>query len=214
MAGCNGLAGIRDGIFDPCVQDAGDPVCLASEATASSTSSSSEGTGGSRATTGGSGGFRSSCGNGVVEPGEECDDGSPTTHGCTHCKVDCGEPGAFKDPATAHCYWVPAEEMSFFKSSVMCQSSTGGRLATVTSAAELAQIATHVTGPAWIGASALGPTGELQWLDEEPWSFVAWGPGEPSLGNKDLCVALVGTPLLFGMDDCALTRASVCERTP
>lgn len=205
--GCNGLAGIREGIFDPCLQDAGDPACLAAGTTASSSSSSA-------ATKGGAGGGRSSCGNGVIDPGEECDDNSPTPHGCTQCKVDCGEPGAFKDPATAHCYWVPPDEMSFFKSSVICQSSIGGRLATVTSASELAMIAAHVKGPLWIGASALGPTGELAWLDQEPWSFVDWAPGEPSPKSKDLCLALVGSPLLFAMDDCAVTLASVCERGP
>ena len=207
VAGCNGLAGIREGVFDPCLQDAGDPACLASTSAASSSASGG-------ATTGGAGASRATCGNGVVDPDEECDDDSPTSHGCTGCKVPCGEKGAFKDPTTAHCYWVPAEEMSFFKSSVICQASIGGRLATVTSAPELAMIATHVTGPAWIGGSALGPTGELQWLDEEPWSFVDWAPGEPSLGSKDLCLALGGEPLLFAMDDCAQTRAAVCERAP
>ena len=210
IGGCNGLAGIREGIFDACLQDAGDPGCAPVGTTVSSASGSSS----SSATTGGAGGFRATCGNGVVDPGEECDDKSPGGHGCTQCRVDCSEPGAFKDPATFHCYWALPTEMSFFKSSVMCQSSSGAALATVTSASELDVIANHVSIPVWIGATALGPTGELMWLDHEPWSFHAWGPGEPSLGSKDLCLMLGGAPLLFGMDDCALTRASLCERAP
>lgn len=214
MAGCNGLAGIREGIFDPCLQDAGDPACAPGSATTSSGSGSSSGSASSSATTGGAGGFRASCGNGVIDPGEECDDKTPGGHNCTQCRLDCTEPGSFKDPATSHCYWALSTEMSFFQSDVMCQSFPGGRLATVTSPYELGLIAKHVVGPVWIGASELGPTGELQWLDQEPWSYHPWGPGEPSQGTKDSCLMLGGVPLLFGLDDCALTRASLCERAP
>ena len=208
MGGCNGLAEIREGIFDPCLQDAGDPACAPGSATTSSGSGSSSGT------TGGTGGFRATCGNGMVDPGEECDDKTPGGHNCTQCRLDCLESGAFKDPATAHCYWALSVEMSFYQSSVGCEASPGGRLATVTSASELDLIAKHVVGPVWIGASELGSTGELQWLDQEPWSYHPWGPGEPGQGTKDSCVMLGGVPLLFGLDDCALTRASLCERAP
>jgi hypothetical protein len=69
-----------------------------------------------------------------------------------------------------------------------------------------------VYGPIWIGASALGPTGALAWLDGEPWVYTDWGGGEPALGGKDLCVVLRGQPLAFWMDDCALSRAALCER--
>lgn len=208
MAGCNELAGIRGGIFDPCLEDASDAVC----ATATSASSSSSG-GSESATTGGAGGFRSSCGDGVIDPGEECDDEGSTAHGCTHCVVDCSEPGGFKDPATSHCYWISEASGSFFVSNVTCELSAGGRLATVTSAAELAVIASHLEGSAWIGASELGG-GHLAWLDGEPWSYVAWAPGEPTLGGKNLCVKLAGPPALFAMDDCAQPRAALCERGP
>jgi hypothetical protein len=209
LAGCNGLAGIREGVFDPCFQDAGDPACVASTASSSAGATS----GSSSATTGGAGGFRSKCGNGVVDLGEECDDQGSGEQGCKQCVVECSEPGAFKDPATFHCYWPTLLEMSFAKSGVSCQSYPGGGLATVTSASELDEIASRITGPAWIGAM-IGPKGELVWLDHEPWSFQAWGPGEPSKGSKDLCLMLGGAPLLFGMDDCDVTRASLCERGP
>lgn len=208
MAGCNGLAGIREGIFDPCMQDAGDPICVTGSATAAS------GSGSGSATTGGVGGSRTTCGNGVVDPDEECDDKSPAAHGCTACKVDCAEPGAFKDPATAHCYWVQVESQSFFESNVTCELTPGGRLSSVTTPAELAMIATHLESSAWIGASALGTKGEIVWLDDEPWVYSAWAPGEPKPGGKNLCVKLGGQPLLFEMDDCALARSSLCERAP
>jgi hypothetical protein len=208
VAGCNELAGIREGVFDPCLEDASDLAC----GTTSSASSSSGG-GSSSATTGGAGGFRATCGDGVIDPGEECDDKGSSSHGCTRCKVDCTETGAFKDPATAHCYWIPDVSQSFYESNVTCQLPPGGRLATVTSAAELSVIASHIEGSAWIGASALG-NGDLAWLDGEPWEYTAWAPGEPSLVGKKLCVKLGGPPVLFAMDDCALPRAALCERGP
>jgi lectin-like protein len=218
LAGCNGLAGIREGIFDPCMEDAGDPVCVVHGATASSASGGGVGGGGSSTTsTSGTGGsIRSKCGNGVVDvdADEECDDGPSTAHGCTQCKVDCDEPGAFKDPATAHCYWVPESTQSFFESSVVCELSAGGRLATVTSATELGLIGTHVEGTVWIGATALGKNGEVVWLDDEPWGYAPWAPGQPNLGGKNLCVKLEGEPLLFQTDDCALARSAICERAP
>ncbi len=215
MLGCNALAGIREGVFDPCVEDAGDPAC----ATGGVSSSSSSGGGGegtsASAASSGTGGGRAKCGDGNLDIGEECDDKNTTPKdGCTSCKVDCAEPKAFKDPAGAHCYWPLADAASFFKSSVMCQSFPGGQLATVRSQPELALIAAHVGGPVWIGASALGPTGKLAWLDGEAWDYVAWGPGEPSQDSKDLCVLLEGEPLRFGMSDCALLRKSLCERVP
>jgi hypothetical protein len=58
-----------------------------------------------------------------------------------------GEPGAFKDPGDGSLLGCLLTVLSFFKSSVICQSSIGGRLATVTSAARFAMIAAHVKGP-------------------------------------------------------------------
>ena len=219
MLGCNALAGIREGVFDPCVEDAGDPVCVTGAGSSTSSSSSASSGGGegtsASATSSGAGGGRAKCGDGNLDVGEECDDENTIAgDGCTSCKVDCAEAKAFKSPADAHCYWPLPDATSFFKSSVMCQSSLGGQLATVTSQAELALIASHLGGPVWIGASALGPTGTLAWLDGEPWDYVVWGPGEPSQGSKDACVLLEGEPLRFGMSDCILLRKGLCERVP
>jgi cysteine-rich repeat protein len=207
LVGCNELAGIRLGVFNPCVEDAGDPVCDAGEPSPSSSGSAG-------ATTGGGGGSRALCGNGALDKEEECDDGNPGAgDGCTQCSVDCDEPGAFKVPASAHCYWALPKAMSFFESSVKCQYQ-GGRLASVTSAPELSHIDSGVSGPVWIGASALAPTGTFQWLDGEPWDFEAWSGNKPQVKDKDLCVVLDGEPLLFGASDCALMRKALCERVP
>ena len=207
LVGCNELAGIRLGVFNPCVEDAGDPVCDAGEPTTSSSGSAG-------ATTGGGGGSPALCGNGAIEQGEECDDGNLAAgDGCTQCSVDCDEPGAFKVAASAHCYWVLPKVMSFYESSVKCQYQ-GAHLASVTSAPELSHIDSGVSGPVWIGASALVTTGTFQWLDGEPWSFEAWSGPKPQVKDKDLCVVLEGEPLLFGANDCALLRKALCERVP
>ena len=214
MIGCNALAGIREGEFDPCVDDAGNPGC---EPVQSSSSSSGGGSASASAsvTSSAAGGHQPACGDGVLDSGEECDDKNTSDDdGCTKCKVDCSEPKAFKDPKSSHCFWVLSEKMSFFKGSVMCQSSTGGQLATVTSAQELKLIDSKVGGPVWIGASDLETPGTLEWLDKEPWGFVQWGPGEPSHGGKDHCVVLDGEPLRFGMSDCDLAQKALCERAP
>ena len=210
MIGCNALARIREGVFDPCVDDAGDVACSPLE---SSSSSSGGGGTSTSVTSSGAGGSRSGCGDGLLDPGEQCDDKNTTDDdGCTKCKVDCDEPKSFKDPKSYHCFWVLTEKMSFFESSVMCKSSAGGRLATVTLEQELKVIDAHASGPVWIGASDLGPTGTLAWLDGAPWELVPWGPGEPSHGGKDHCVLLEGEPLRFGMSDCDLAQKALCER--
>ena len=212
MLGCNALAGIHEGVFDRCVEDAGNPGCAPG---GNSSSSSSDGSTSAGATSSGTGGARPTCGNGLLDSDEECDDkNTKGGDGCTSCKVDCSEPNAVKDDESFHCYWAMSSKMSFLQSSVTCKSVAGGQLATVTSQHELDVITSQFSGPAWIGASDLGPGGALEWLDKEPWNFVSWAPGEPSEGSKDHCVVLQGEPLLFGMSDCNLVQKALCERAP
>jgi cysteine-rich repeat protein len=207
IVGCNSLAGIRPGVYDACIEDAGNPGCTPPPPDAS--------TGSLSATTGGAGGAPASCGNGVLEPGEECDDGNALVDdGCTQCSIDCDEPGAFKAPESAHCYWVLPKPMSFFESSVKCQYQ-GGYLASVTSSSELALIdSAGVNRPVWLGASALAPNGTFRWLDGEPWVFAPWSGSKPEVTGKDLCVVVTGEPLTFEANECALARKGLCERGP
>lgn len=207
MLGCNALAGIREGVFDACVDDAGDPACALVE----SSSSSSSGSAGT--TSSGTGGPRPSCGDGILDPGEQCDDrNADADDGCTKCKIDCDELNSFRDPKTSHCFWVPLDKKRFSDSNALCKPSTGGRLATVTTEQELTLIDKRVGGPVWIGASDLGHPGTIAWLDDEPWGLASWGPGEPSHGSKDHCVVLEGEPLRFGMSDCEAVQKALCER--
>lgn len=210
MLGCNALAGIQEAVLDVCVEDAGHPGCMPGGHSSSSGGLNPH----AGATSSGSGGAGRTCGNGLLDSGEECDDkNTKGDDGCTDCKVDCTELDSIRDEKTFHCYWVLSEERSFSGSIKACKLSEGGQLAAVTSQSELDLINSEFGGPVWIGASDLGQ-GTLAWLDEEPWDFKSWAPGEPSDGSKDHCVELEGEPLLFGLSDCNLTERALCERGP
>ncbi len=210
MLGCNALAGIHEAVLDACVEDAGHPDCVPG----GNSSSSSGGGSTHAAASSGAGVALPTCGNGLLDSGEECDDKNTIGgDGCTDCKVDCTEPDAIRNEETFHCYWVLPEERSFFESIKACKLFQGGQLAAVTSQHELDLINSEFGGPVWIGASDL-EQGTLAWLDKEPWEFKSWAPGEPSDGDKDHCVELEGEPLLFGLNDCSLTERALCERGP
>jgi cysteine-rich repeat protein len=210
MLGCNALAGIHEAVLDACVEDAGHPGCVSG----ANSSSSGGGSAHAGATGSGGGGAHPKCGNGLLDPGEECDDKNMNGgDGCTDCKVDCTEPDAVRDEKTFHCYWVLSVERSFLESIKACKLYQGGQLATVTSQPELDLINSKPGGSVWIGASDFNQ-GILAWLDKEPWDFESWAPGEPSDGFNDHCVMLEGEPLLFGLSDCNLTQKALCERAP
>jgi hypothetical protein len=79
--------------------------------------------------------------------------------------------------------------------------SRGGYLATFTSQAEW-DLARTVVGERslWIGgyqgASRVEPAGGWLWVTGEPWSFTAWGPGEPNNAGPEDFAHLIYTPLV------------------
>jgi cysteine-rich repeat protein len=141
-AGCNAIASIEPAVFDPCLEDPKAPECEPAQ------------TGGGGGGRGGAGGGQAPapCGNGAIDPGEECDDENAIAgDGCTGCLVDCAPHGA-KDPVTHHCYEREDHpESEWSKANEHC-AENGRYLATVTSASELAFVITY-TGDRelWIG---------------------------------------------------------------
>lgn len=213
LAGCNAIAGIHEGILAPCGADgcggtggAGEhgDASAAPRSTAATANESS-----SAASTSGL------CGNGVIEPGEECDDQNNFPNdGCAGCVVDCEGKGSFKDPGSHHCYWLDSFKLPFSQATLTCKLR-GGYLAAITSAAELDAVDAHVQEDTWIGGNDLVLEGVYVWSDGEPWSFAPWKLGEPSGDVDDHdCIKLTGPGPAFDDVDCDQKRASLCERPP
>src|SRR5262249_35045562 len=75
---------------------------------------------------GGSGGRTNSAwGDGIGEPGEECDDGNMNDgDGCSGCLIDC-EPMARKYPANNHCYRAFTTAATWATAELNCQTWGG-----------------------------------------------------------------------------------------
>ncbi len=95
----------------------------------------------------------SSCGNGIVDPGEECDGGSTCTANC-FTKRTCTESGGVVSPVNGHCYFVQHGLVDFSHAlSSSCPSGT--HLATPADLAEEEAALQAVVGDgndAWICA--------------------------------------------------------------
>lgn len=136
------------------------------------------------------------CGNGVVEAGEQCDEGAKNSDDpaaastcTTMCKTraTCGSvsgaAGAKIDPATGHCYVAWPGPINFASAQRDCQSR-GGYLAVVTSSAENT-IVSSIAGlqQMWIGLEIThGTTDSYHWVDNEMFLYAAFAPGEPNNG--------------------------------
>jgi Lectin C-type domain len=220
LGGCNAIAGLREGIPDRC----GDRVEGCGGAGSAGAMDAGEGGTGSAAagssmTTPSGGGAgaeaRGVCGNGIIEPGEECDDPSGLPYaGCTACVVTCDAMGAFKDPVSYHCYRINGLKLDFLLARLTCEM-WGMDLSAITSDAELEVVSPFIEGDTWTGANDLDREGDYVWANSEPWGFTRWKPGEPSgdVDNHD-CVKLTGTPVVFDDDDCLQKRLFLCERSP
>ncbi len=205
---------------DPIAQGAGGAgsVGATSGATGGAkTSNASASAKSSSAQSGTGGGATASCGNGVLDVGEECDDanGSPDD-GCANCVIEC-EPMAQKNPVNAHCYRVFTMTTTSAIAEAACESWGGGpglgHLVSIGDAAEQTFVAPLVAAlPGWIGGGDAATEGVYAWYDGTPFTYVHWAPGEPNDTTVEDCMFIQATG---GWDDhdCAMTQSSfVCER--
>lgn len=195
------------------------------------------GSGGATATTG-----ASSCGNGVKEAGEACDDGNEIEgDGCFECKLDCGCPGCvagapcrdceaitasviLKDPATKHCYlFVPAHRAH--EDARNACKNWGAELVAPSTQAEM----NGLIHPDFVAAFKLGAeprlvwtggrnSGTWQWQNGEPWKLPsgggpAWHGGNPDATPDTDCVAMDSAGLIRDRL-CSDGFPFMCERAP
>jgi hypothetical protein len=175
-----------------------------------------------------------SCGNGVVDPGEECDDGpansdDPTnstarcTTGCktrAGCGALAGATAALIDPSTGHCYVSWPGALDWADAQRACESN-GGNLAGVNSQGEEDLLRTFAAGvQSWLGVTT-APLATPVWKNTDGTTppFVSWAPNEPD--GKGHCVSLGADG--WHSDDCgmvsngalpanaALTHPYLCE---
>ncbi len=146
-----------------------------------------------------------SCGDGVVQAGEACDDGAANSDlaaqaaGCTsQCRkrASCGGLGgssaAQLDPSTGHCYVVWPGPVSWATAERQCETA-GGTLASIGSAGEDAIAkAVGAGAPRWIGLQSATPgMGNFAWVTGEPIGYTGFAAGDPdNQGGVEECVRL------------------------
>jgi hypothetical protein len=132
------------------------------------------------------------CGNGRVEPGEECD---PPGANCTaSCKIKraCSESGAVSSPVNGHCYIPIASSMTYSQALTSCPANT--HLATLGDISEgeagMSAVAA-LPSDAWIALRAPTTVGLYQWeapssqifLSRRYHGFIGNDPNETTAPN-------------------------------
>jgi cysteine-rich repeat protein len=185
-------------------------------------SQGSGGVGGKAAGAGGAGGSAPKCGDGNLDPDEECDDADDDDlDGCTSaCAIDCSGVGAgwYAESPTGRCYWIGTDKVDWVTAEAECVE-WNGHLASIQSSGEQSFVVGGALAVAaydpWIGLSDGFAEGTYAWTNMEPYDFSAWAAGQPNESEIEDCVLLVfATAWLWHDADCAAQRAFACERAP
>jgi Lectin C-type domain len=162
------------------------------------------------------------CGNGVLDPGEACDDESAY---CIDCQVPCDGAYQFRNNTTHHCYEAFKTGMTYADAKAYCES-VGATLAIVRDTNEVPFIEGGILGipnvswnqRVWIGAHKGG--GVWTWVDGHSLSTgdSDWAPNQPDgkyMGVSGAsCLSL--DRVNDGYDDaaCDSIHDFVCEYAP
>ena len=144
------------------------------------------------------------CGNGTLDPGEACDQGSSNSDVATvaatctsRCQVrsPCGSlamaSASVIDASTGHCYVAWSTSLSFTAAETDC-NTRGGHLAAVTSDVEAQQVAALEPG-SWIGLATTTSAPPFKWTTGESSSYAAFAIGQPIFDDDRTCVAISAT---------------------
>jgi cysteine-rich repeat protein len=158
------------------------------------------------------------CGDGIIDPGELCDDGANADgDGCSaDCKsVECFGTRTWEDPVTHHCYWRSTDVVGRNTAATRCVE-WGGYLARFETAAErfgpFPTLLDGVGGRIWIGVQRVD--GVWTWDDGKvatP-SELPWGSGEPS--GDGPCAEWRKNGNDYNDLGCGNDRDFICERAP
>jgi hypothetical protein len=150
------------------------------------------------------------CGNGVVDPGEECDDALSPAGTCTDCSVVCVGDGEHKD--AGHCYRVSTTLSNWWSARDACGAwRTGAYIAVVTSQPEQDFVASIVVESSFLGAQL--DRGAWTWMNGEPFAFASWENGQGTPGEEDCIAMWVGEPPWYDVE-CWWDLQHVCEWAP
>lgn len=170
---------------------------------------------------GGAGGSPPSCGDGVLAPGEECDDANAVEEdGCADCVVECPDTDdALKDPTTFHCYQRLPLNVDRDAARAACQAlGPGTDLAAPSTVAEFDLVLPLATEHLWVGGGDAAQQGTWVWDNGEPWTYqdgaYPWASGQPNYQATEDCIQLGATSLAMFDVACTYGFAPLCERTP
>jgi hypothetical protein len=196
--------------------------------TSSSTSSASASvsTVGSNSTTGpgGGGAGGDDCGNGVIDVGEQCDDGLENDDRlCERCEVVCGEVpdgdgyAQFFDASSNHCYVVFKANKTLPEAEAYCFTGwkANSYLASIENSQEQALVQPHLVADGYLGGDDLDLDDTWRWSNGDVFTYTNWEvPNEP--GMKHHCLVMQeGDGLWDAHDDCQKQgRHFVCEWEP
>ncbi|WP_136668537.1 lectin-like protein [Flavobacterium sp. H122] len=168
------------------------------------------------------------CGNKIIENGEQCDDGNNlNTDGCTRkcrlgviCSSQKYPDGSvfITNQDTGNCYISIEPKVFTWQEAQNYCTSLNGYLTTIANNSEANIINSIILGKQWIGGNDIETEGTFKWVTAEPFSYSKFTSGEPnndinSTGNGD-CLAVTSNNGSWSDTDCNMTNyitGLICE---
>jgi cysteine-rich repeat protein len=152
------------------------------------------------------------CGNGVIEPTEDCDDANTTTG--DGCSATCFFETCVMSSSNGSNYAFCADLHTAHEGRALCQGYSG-TLVVPESASE----------DQWIRSTALGVAGQTYWIgiddeqkdgsfvkpDGSPVTFFAWAAGQPNGGNSQSCVIMNTASAGWNDRACSEAHGVICR---
>lgn len=107
---------------------------------------------------------------------------TPQVKHCTSCKTSL--PGfIYMGDLDGHSYFCSTGPAKWGTAKFICEQ-LGGKLAVINSLKENKFLASKLMGlTAWVGGTDERTEGHFEWIDNSPFSFTSWSPGQPNNGD-------------------------------